>query len=312
MTHPQVAIVVINWKLKETTLECIRSVERSGTPCRVLVVDNGSGDGSVEYFAEHAPDAEIIALPKNVGFGRACNIAIRRVLIDPTSEYILLLNNDAIIEPETLPALLAAAAAAPQVGIFGPKIYYHDRPDTFWYAGSRRRRWVFAAADTGRGQRDTGQFEQRCEVDYIFGAAMLIRRQVFETVGMFDEQFFLYLEDLDLCLMTQRSGFPLHFVPQARVWHSVSASTHDHLGIRRYHMVRSTILFLKKHTTAWTFTPTLLFWPLVGLHFLLNDVLAGHVGVMRLYFSGLFHGMLPAKPDQSGGDNLKTSQITSD
>jgi|APCry1669188970_1035186.scaffolds.fasta_scaffold01650_5 GT2 family glycosyltransferase len=312
MTHPQVAIVVINWKLKETTLDCIRSVEQSGTPCRVLVVDNGSDDGSAEYLAEHSPQIEIIALPKNVGFGRACNIAIRRVLTDPTSEYIFILNNDAIIEPQTIPALLDAAASAPHAGIFGPKVYYHDRPDTFWYAGSRCRRYVLAAADTGRGQRDRGQFDQRRDVDYIFGAAMLFRRQVFEAVGLFDEQFFLYLEDLDLCLMAQRGGFRLHFVPQSRVWHSVSASTRDYLGIRRYHMVKSTILFLKKHTTAISFIPTLLFWPIVALRFMLGDLLSGQFGALWRYFSGLLSGLFLGKADQPSSDNLKAGQVTSD
>lgn len=301
MSRTEVAVVIINWKLKEQTLTCIRSVEQSTHPCRIIVVDNGSDDGSVEYLREHAPNVELLALSVNIGFGRACNRAISYALQDAECQYVWMLNNDAVIAPDALEVLLKAARLYPQAGILGSKIYYHDRPDTFWYAGARRRRYVLAVTDTGRGQVDRGQFETIREVDYVFGAAMFIRREVFETVGSFDEQFFLYLEDLDHCLIAQQAGFRLLFVPKAHIWHSVSASTREEPGIRRYHMVKSTLLFLRKHTTTDSFVLVLLFWSLVYVRLLVADLLRGQVSILGFYYAGLLHGLrdiVKPRPDQ--------------
>jgi GT2 family glycosyltransferase len=291
MVQSDVATIIINWNLKEETLMCIRSVEQSAHPCRIIVVDNGSHDGSVEYLSLHAPQVELIALPLNYGFGRACNIAIAHALTDRGCQYVFLLNNDAVVHTQAITELRDAAEYHSQAGILGCKIYYRDCPTTFWYAGARRRRYVLAAADIGRGQMDQGQFDRRHAVDYIFGAAMFVRREVFENIGCFDEQFFLYLEDLDFCLMAQQAGFALRFVPSAYIWHSVSASTHHNPGMRRYHMVKSTIYFLQKHTTPARFPLVLLFWSFVYARFLFGDMLRGHSSTLRQYWLGLLHGL---------------------
>jgi GT2 family glycosyltransferase len=291
MTHPRVTTIVVNWRLQEETLQCLRSLECLDFPQRVIVVDNGSDDGSAECVLRHFPHTELITLPCNIGFGAACNRAIDRVLEDATCEYLLLLNNDAVVHPRALSELVDVAQAHPEGGIFGPMIYYYDDPRTIWYAGARRRRGVLAAADTGRGQVDRGQFDAVRQVDYVFGAAMFIRRSVFERIGLFDEQFFLYLEDMDFCLRAQKAGFSLFFVPQARVWHKVSASTANNNGMRKYHFVRSTVRFAKKHTSPLFSLPAFVFWTLVLLRFILDDLVRGNLAVMRAYWSGLVSGL---------------------
>jgi GT2 family glycosyltransferase len=150
---------------------------------------------------------------------------------------------------------------------------------------------VFAATDTGRGQVDRGQFNTLREVDYVFGAAMLIRRSVFERIGLFDERFFLYLEDLDFCLRAQSAGFSLLFVPDAHVWHSGSASTAHNPAARNYHLVKSTVGFLRKHTPSMLIVPVLSFWMLVYLRAILSDVARGDVEAIRAYWSGLINGL---------------------
>ena len=292
MTHPRVTTIVINWGLQEETLKCLRSLEQLDLPCRVIVVDNGSGDGSVEYIARHFPQIELIALPSNVGFGPACNLAITRVLQDETCNYIFLLNNDALIHPRALSELLSTAQDCPKAGILGSKVYYHNEPDKIWYAGARKRWGVLAAADTGRGQTDHGQFDTLREVDYVFGTAMLIRRSVFERIGLFDEQFFLYLEDMDFCLRAQEAGFSLLFVPQAHVWHKGSASTANHNGMRKYHFVKSTVHFAKKHTSLASSLPAFIFWMLVLLRFIAIDLAHGNIAVIKSYWSGLVDGLI--------------------
>ena len=291
MAHARVTAIVVNWKLRAETARCLRSLEQLDLPCRAIVVDNGSSDGSVEYLACHFPQAELITLASNVGFGAACNRAIARVLTDASCDYVFLLNNDAVVHPRTLSELMNVAEAHPEAGIFGPKIYCHDDPRTIWYAGARRRRGVLAAADTGRDRLDRGQFNALRKVDYVFGTAMLIRRNVFERVGLFDERFFLSLEDLDFCLRAQAVGYSLLFVPEAHVWHKGSASTAHNKPMRRYHMVRSTVLFLKKHTSIALSPLVLVFWMLVYFRTVIADLMDGDLAIIRSCWSGLVDGL---------------------
>lgn len=288
---PGVAVIVVNWRLPEHTLACLRSIAALETPCRAIVVDNGSGDGSVQALAAAAPWAELIALPANIGFGAACNRAAALALRDPGCQAVLLLNNDATLAPDAVAALLDAAARHPEAGIFGPKVRSGRGDARIWYAGARRRRLVLAAVASGRGQPDTGDHNQPREVDYVFGAAMLIRRAVFERVGGFDERFFLYLEDLDLCLRAQRAGFGLRYVPAALVWHEGSASTARNAAIRRFHYARSTALFLRKHLTPATLLPGLLFWALVAARGAALDLLRGDSEALAAYAAGLRDGL---------------------
>lgn len=294
MTHSRVTTIVVNWKLKEETLHCLRTLESLDLPGRVIVVDNGSDDGSVEYIARHFPQVELIALPSNVGFGAACNCAITRALENTACEYVFLLNNDAGVYSDVLSTLVGVAQAHPEAGILGPKVYYQDEPDKIWYAGARRRWGVLAAADTGRDQVDRGQFDTLREVDYVFGAAMLIRRSVFERIGLFDERFFLYLEDMDFCLRARKAGFSLLFVPQAHVWHKGSASTANNGGMRKHHFVKSTFRFVRKHTPLALSLPSFVFWMLVFFRFIILDLACGNFAVIRSYWSGLVNGVMEA------------------
>ncbi len=291
MAEPGVTTIVVNWRLAQETIQCLRSLERLETSCRIVVVDNGSGDGSAEQIAQQFPQAHLLALSSNVGFGAACNRAIAWALQDGACDFILLLNNDALIHPRALTELLEAAKSHPRAGILGAKVYHRDTPHKIWYAGARRLRGVLAPVGTGRDQLDGGQFETLREVDYVFGAAMLIRRQVLARIGLFDERFFLYLEDLDFCLRAQQAGFALLFVPQAWVWHKGGASTAQHEEMRRYYFVKSTIMFLRKHTVlAWRIL-ALGFWLLIARRAILRDLIAGNVSAFRCYWSALISGL---------------------
>lgn len=303
MTRSEISVVVINWKLREETERCLLSLEQLEYPCHIVVVDNGSADGSAEYLAERFPQVKLIALPENIGFGPACNRAISWLLLQTTSEYVFLLNNDARIGEGALDELLSAARAHPEAGILGPKVYYEQPGGYIWYAGARRRKWVLAAADTGRGRPDAGPFDHVRPVDYVFGAAMLIRRDVFERVGLFDENFFLYLEDLDFCLRSQQHGYTLLFVPQAHVHHKGSASTRENLSLRKYHHVRSTIIFLRKHLRPLWVIPAACFWFLVLGKFVLEDFWHGQAVSFASYWSGFMNGLKsPAQPQQEAED----------
>ncbi len=292
MSKENVAAIIVNWRLKEDTVKSIRSLNRSEMPTSIIVVDNGSNDGSAEYIARHFPEVELLTLKSNRGFAFACNLALSYVLKEKKHDFIFFLNNDATVNPDTLSELIGASRQHPHCGIFGPKVYYSDRPDTIWYAGARRIQGVLAVTHTARGRLDFGQFEKCHEVDYVFAAAMLVRREVFEKTGLFDSRFFLYLEDLDLCLRAQKAGFSLLFVPTAKVWHKGSASTSRNIARRRFHMAKSTVHFLKKHTPAISRLPIFVFWVLIYFKDIFGDLIQGDTTIVKSCWSGFFRGIL--------------------
>lgn len=298
MTEPPVTAIVVHWNYKDITLQCLQSLVHLSYPTRVIVVDNGSSERLGVTF--NSVPAELIVLERNLGFGAACNIAISRALEDQSCKYIFLLNNDTVVHPDAVAELVKAAESNPQAGVFGPKIYYSDRPHVIWYAGARQRWGVLAATDTGRGQVDNGQFDTRGSVDFVFGAAMFVRRTVFEKIGLFDESFFLYLEDLDFCLRARNAGFSLLFVPKALVWHKGSASFTNNRAMRRYYLVKSTFYFLRKHTTLLTMPLVFLFWTLVSLRMLLTDTIKGDWNVIKWHLLGAVESLFQAKDNAYG------------
>ncbi len=291
MISPNVATIIVNWKLKEDTVWCIKSVQQSDTQTDIIVIDNGSSDGSVEYISRKCPGVELICLPKNIGFGPACNQVVSKLLNEKKHDFIFFLNNDATVSATTLSELLRAARIYPDAGIFGAKVYYSDKPDTIWYAGAHRRQGVLAITDVARGQLDCERFQFCREVDYIFGAAMMVRCAVFDRIGLFDNRFFLYMEDLDLCIRAQKAGFALLFVPDAKVWHKGSASTSKKVSLRRYFMAKSTLHFLRKHTTAISRLPVFMFWVFIYLNDIFADIIRGDMATLKAGWFGFVHGI---------------------
>jgi hypothetical protein len=253
------------------------------------VVDNGSQDNSVAFIARRFPLLKILALPHNTGFAAACNLAIQEGL-DEHIQYVLLLNNDAIVHPDFFAELVQAARGHPQAGILGPKIYSTAEPGRLWHAGARRRRWTLVPVDLGRNQYDKGQFERILEVDYIFGCGMLIRRQVFERIGMLDSSYFLYMEDMDFCLRARAAGYRLLFVPQAQMWHQGSASTVQNPALRKYHLVKSTWRFLRQHASKIWFPVAIVVWALIFLRELMVEFWTSPLDSARSYSRLLFQG----------------------
>jgi len=286
--NAQVTTVIVNWNRGDLTAACLESLRQTDYPTHIIVVDNGSQDGSVERLCTQ-PLVEFIPLPENRGFASACNLAVRRGL-EAGSRYFLLLNNDTTVHPDFYRELVAAAEANPQAGILGPKVYEMARPRRIWHAGARQRRWVLAAADLGRGQIDRGQFEEPRWVDFVYGCGMLIRREVLERVGLLDPHYFLYLEDLDLCLRARQSGYHILFVPQAQMWHQIYASTAHQPALRKYYWAESTLYFLHKHASPRQIPAIVAFWSLVLIRELIREMLGGNLDGIRGYFSGLYQG----------------------
>lgn len=242
--RPQVWVIILNWNGGGETVACIEALRESSHPARVLVVDNGSRDGSPAQIAARCPEAELLELGANTGFSAGVNRGIVRALAGG-ADYVLLLNNDARAAPDMLERLVGYAEANPGCGMVSPLIYQLERPERLWVAGGLWR--VFEIVHAGWDAPDSGQYAAPTDFDMVFGTALLIRRALIERVGLFDERFFVYYEDADLSLRARRAGYRLVVVPSARLWHAGAFSTRHHHYLKEFHMARSRVLFYRKH-----------------------------------------------------------------
>ncbi len=247
MSQPLVYVVIVNWNRWDDTMTCVASVLNTNyANLRVLVVDNHSTVGSDAELRKRWPEVEVMHSPINVGFAGGANLGIARALADG-ADYVFTLNNDAIVDRESVAELVAAAEQHRDVGIVGPIIYYLDPPDRIWFAGANRNRWTLSLGHVKRKQSKL-LFDRPREVDYLCAGAMLVRREVFEQVGLFDDGYFMYYEDCDFCIRVSERGYGLRYVPKAKVWHTVAASTGgEGSPLEVYYRTWSVFRFLAQH-----------------------------------------------------------------
>lgn len=219
------AVVILNHNGRHMLAACLGALAHLGAPADIIFADNGSTDDSLEYVRARHPGVRRLDLGHNLGFAAGYNQALQG--LDHT--WLVLLNNDAVIEPGWLKCLLAFAARNPRAGILGGKLLFSG--DARGPAGEHLVQSAGAsftdagtAFETGWGQPDRGQFEHARAVGAIPAAAMLVRRSVFEALGGFDAGYHAYLEDVDLCWRAWLRGYEVHYVPAAVAFHAYGAS----------------------------------------------------------------------------------------
>ncbi len=248
MKHPKVAIIILNWNGRDDTLACLESVFRIDYPnYGVIVVDNGSSDDSVPAIHQRFPQARVIETGENLGYAGGNNVGIKYAL-ENNFDAILLLNNDTIVDKNVLNAFFSALSRYPEGAILGAKIYYHSQPHTLWFAGGKWVRETMDFIHIGQNQEDDRKFSRDIVCDYITGCALFASAQVFRRVGLLDEDFFLTYEETDWCYRAKELGYPSICIPEAKVWHKVSASFGgEYSPLSRYFLTRNRLLWGKKH-----------------------------------------------------------------
>ena len=230
MTDALTYVIVLNWNGLADTRACLDSLEHAIDDTAVmLVVDNGSSDGSPEVLRREFPRARVLETGANLRFAGGNNAGIRAALAGGASR-VMLLNNDTTVDPGFLRALSECLRTWPGAGIVAPKILYHASPDRIWYAGGEISPWTGTMRHRGIRERDDGRFDAPRETDYASGCCFLASREVLERVGMLDESYFMYSEDADFCMRARRAGYRVVYEPRARVWHKVSVSAGGHLS----------------------------------------------------------------------------------
>ena len=229
-TEPLTFIIIVNWNGKEVLLACLESLSTIAyANHRVVVVDNGSSDDSVNAVRNTFPDVVVLEMRQNLRFAGGNNAGMRYAL-EHGAEFLMLLNNDTTVDAQFLSRMVACLESDAHIGMVAPKIYYHDRPDVLWFAGGRLSLWTGSMSHIGIRERDTGQYDHRQEIQYATGCCILVTRTVVEHVGLLDESYHMYTEDADWSMRVRNAGYSIVYEPAARVWHKISVSAGGHLS----------------------------------------------------------------------------------
>ncbi len=287
-----VSIIILNWNSGGETLECLRSIRNAiEIPgLHVLIVDNGSVDNSVPMLRAAYPEIEILRLERNLGFAEACDLALD-IVFSRGSSYVLLLNNDTIVYMDFLTPILDYMENHREAAICGP-IVTDFNTRKVQSAGVRVTRFLLDSQvlHTGTNPEELSGHSLPWEVDCVGGCAMVMRTSVLRQVGLFDNRFFFYEEEVDMCIRTRAMGYVTVVVPVLGVYHKGSSSADRMSGFREFHRTRSRIILLGKHHSTPAGTILALAFAarqiiLRGAQFLLGRRSSGD---MR----GLLHGLI--------------------
>ena len=241
-----VAVIVLNYKNKDETITCVEHLKESSYKnYRIFIVDNNSQDGSFEFFKKNLLDCEVYETGINNEYAAGYNYAIR-IALNNKYDYICIINNDAIVEKNTLENLVTYLDTHKQVGIVGPVICNFPGTDIVQSTGFKviLKKGRTPSINEGKRTRDIVAVEN---CDALCGACMLIRREVFEKIGLLPELYFLFYEETDWCLQAKKQGFIVHSIPDAKVYHKGSASVDKIKGLKLYYMSRNSVLFVRRN-----------------------------------------------------------------
>ena len=281
-----IAVIILNWNGWKDTIECLESLHQINyLNYNVIVVDNASSDDSlkkirqyckgeieiesaffkyskrnkpleiIEHTIEESEDIEcnstgmtLIKSDLNYGFAEGNNIGIRHALNTLNSDYILLLNNDTVVDANFLEELIKVSQSCDNIGFVSPKTYYYDfnnKRDVINFAGGSLNMIKGQSQSIGVDEVDNGQYDEIRTVEYGEGSCLLVKREVLEKIGLFDTKYFAYWEEADLCIRGYKAGYKSVYVPKAKIWHKVSASTDD--ATKLYYYTRNKFWFMQKY-----------------------------------------------------------------
>lgn len=297
MTYQKVAIIILNWNGKKDTIECLESLKRiTYHNYDILLVDNGSTDGSVEFFRERYPGMEIIENEKNLGFAEGNNVGIRRA-IEKGEDYVLLLNNDTVVDPEFLGELIKVAESDLRIGIIGPMVYHYYPQNRIQSAGVKIH-WNTGKQDLLRSNEiDNGIFSEKTQVDSVSGCALLAKCELFENVGYLKKEYFAYWEETDWCVRARKAGYKVICVTRSKIWHKGSITTDKIEGFSVYHLTRNRLWFMKQNASRIEYISFFLyfflfyFWYNAGIYIIYHKNLTAFTSFLKGVRDGIktFH-----------------------
>ncbi len=294
MEHPLVIAIILNYMRPDDTIDCIDSLKKSSySPLQLIVVDNASTDDSVMRIRAVYPDIKILQSENNLGYAGGMNLGIRYA-VKFSPEYLLIVNSDTIADSGYVSKLVNALSQRTRAAAASGTIYYYPDTTKIWYAGGELKYWR-ASGFTNRSYphvNNTGSQDIQ-DVTFISGCAFLLRVSAIHAIGLFDERFFMYLEDTEMCSRLAYNNFEMIYVPEAILFHKVNHE--GNLPFPLYFSVRNRLLFLKLAAKGFpklfgfiylfcVIVLKLVFWSLTKSHLLI----AVKLGITD-YFTGRFY-----------------------
>jgi GT2 family glycosyltransferase len=289
---PRVCVVVLNWNAKDILRECVESLTRSEySLSMIIVVDNGSIDGSQQMIKTYFPEVVLVENGENLGVPDGKNRGIIRAL-EEDIDFIYTLDNDLIVQPQTIKELVSFLEGNPDVGCVGSIIYYYDRPDFIFSAGHYVDWSQNLVRTRGANRRDIGQFTEVSTVDYVGAGAMLTRKSVFDSVGLLDAGFIGYgYDDADFGLRVNKAGYKVVCYSRSKVWHRPFSGIGRYSFKKKYLEARNAIRFLRMYGNRRNWAK-FFFYAIAGLAYAsvregLRGNIKGVIGKARGLYDGL-------------------------
>jgi len=256
------------------------------------------GDPSLEKaYSSHRASRrlKLIACDRNYGFAEGNNIAIRYALESAGPDYVVILNNDAVVDRECISELVSGVQSDMAVGFASPKVLFYSldgRRDVLQFAGGRLLRRRGLTMSIGKEELDRGQFDIMQRTDYAAGSCMLVTREMIDRVGLLDPRFFAYWEEVDWCVRGSVAGYKSSYVPKARIWHKRSSSSTT--SFQTYYMSRNRLLFMKKNTSPIDYMAFVLYLFYLDCWLETVRMLMRHgaqIALFKSFARGLFDGL---------------------
>lgn len=269
-------VVLVSYRGAEDTALCLASLQASSVPVQVVVVDTTPHDDDLQRLLAIHPEVHSIQAEENLGFGRGNNVGIRWALAHTSCEYLFLLNNDALIFPDSIANLEEYLETHPDLSILTPRIAYRDDPQRLWYGGGEvdwRRASAFAPGFNGAVDAPSAMQER--DVTFASGCALFMRRAAMELVRGFDSRFFMYEEDVEWCLRAKTKGLVVRYVPSVLILHRAQGGSRSaeedrtdfwspknrNLPFYAFHVIRNRLLNLYTYAHGRNRLTALLFFP---------------------------------------------------
>jgi GT2 family glycosyltransferase len=284
--QPLVYAVILTWNQQQDTLECLASLLGTEYPnLKILVVDNGSTDGTEKSIRTSFPDVELIINKENLGFVGGNNMGIESAL-QRDADYVLILNNDTVVAKDLVRRLVTVAESDGQIGVVTPRIYFHDDKTRIWSAGGARPVFMPGIKMIGHGKKNGLAYAQQRDVEFATGCAMLVKAEVFRQVGLFDPAYFIYHEDYDLSERVRGAGYRIVYAPEAKVWHREPLSRRNISPRKWYRLAESTVTSCVRYRRF----PYLVLTVYVGW-LIVRECFKGNAKVARPCFRGMRDGL---------------------
>ncbi|MBA7603140.1 hypothetical protein ES703_10244 [subsurface metagenome] len=276
---PLVYIIILNWNGWQDSAECVESVLKiTYSNYRVLIVDNGSTNDSVKILAKKFPNIEILETGKNLGYAGGNNRGIEKAIANE-AEYVFILNNDTKVDKNFLQPLVQAMEGDKQIGITGGTVYYYDNPDVIHNMGGYTSLYTGNSQTFGLNALDRGQFNNAKEVPQCCGGAMLIRASLIREIGGFNEKFFIYYDEPDICFRTKKAGYKVTFAPGSKIYHKIGRDSSRESGLSNFYGLRNRIWIERMYANKFQY----FIFNLYLLFYLLPRILLGHIFHKRLH-----------------------------